>query len=72
MPYVTTTVHNPNAVRSFVRTSRTITTPEIVEALRGARLMLYAWKGARAKYGDHPELERTIAEVEAAIELIRK
>lgn len=39
-------------------------------ALRNNRLMLYAWKGARAKMGlpdDHGELNASIAEVEAAI-----
>ena len=43
---------------------------ELLVALRSARLMLYAWKGARARAGmpdDHDELDDTILQVERAI-----
>ena len=39
--------------------------PEMEKALRGARLMLYAWKGSGPeKWGPHHEIERTIKEIE--------
>jgi hypothetical protein len=43
---------------------------QALKAMRGARLMLYAWKGARQDRGlpdNHTELNNTIAELEAAI-----
>lgn len=42
----------------------------LAKAARGARLMLYAWKGARKNMGladDHTELNNIIAELEAAL-----
>ena len=47
----------------------------VLRALMGARLMLYAWKVARANLrlpDNHDELNATIAEVEDAIRKIRK
>lgn len=44
--------------------------PELLRAAKGARLMLYAWKGARRSAGlpdNHKELNETIAELEQAI-----
>lgn len=41
---------------------------DLVKALQGARLMLYAWKESRPKeYGVHKELEETIFEINAAL-----
>src|SRR5258708_7826055 len=43
---------------------------EVIKALRGARLMLYAWRGARKNMGladDHGELNQTISEIETAL-----
>lgn len=43
-------------------------TVELLSAARDARLMLYAWRGARdASWGDHPELMECIQALEAAI-----
>ena len=46
---------------------------EILKAVKGARLMLYAWRGVRQRdgLGCHPELDRTIAELEYAISLMQ-
>lgn len=43
--------------------------PELLKALRGARLMLYAWSAVRTKEGKkiHKELQDTITEIETAI-----
>lgn len=43
----------------------------LIKAARGARLMLYAWRGVRARNGlpKHPELDATITELEAALAL---
>lgn len=44
--------------------------PDLLAALKSNRLLMYAWKGARANMGlpdDHGELNQTIAAMEAAI-----
>lgn len=43
---------------------------ELAGALQSTRLMLYAWKAARAKFGlvdDHDELNGALSEVEVAL-----
>ena len=42
--------------------------PDLLHNLKSARLMLHAWLGSRPKeWGPHPELERIITDVEAAL-----
>jgi len=45
--------------------------PDLIEALKSTRLMLYAWREVQEKnkWGTHPELERSIKQVEDALTL---
>lgn len=44
--------------------------PDLLAALKAARLMLYAWKGSRpAEHGPHPELD---AEIDRAEKVLAK
>ena len=47
----------------------TIDISEAVSLLKSCRLMLYAWRGVqeRMNWGEHPELDRTISEIEAFV-----
>lgn len=46
------------------------TSPDLLKALKSARLMLYAWKGSLKErgIGENKELEETIKQAEEAIQ----
>lgn len=69
-PFVADVCKSPQAYTDQERANCRLikAAPDMLRELRGARLMFHAWLGSRpTEYGPHPELERTIRDIEAVI-----